>query len=251
MDIDDIINIVIIRFSVRHPLLTFFKNEESRNNWFIFRSKLFNSYLHKCLHQQTKKPNKVYFLVDNGDKNLVEKYVNIDNITVIYCNKNMQYYENQLLVDLYKSKLTKNLVVSRIDSDDLINKDFFYNINQQLLSHPTPRLVACNGYRSDLTNIQSLFYPNSPFMSKCSNFENDLVKDLRRFSPFDMNHSFVDSVEHTQNYNAEWIQLVHHTNICNQLLNVIDDNKLVVTQLVPIDPIWFANWAGFQFTKVT
>ena len=254
MDIDDIINIVIIRFSVRHRrLLTFFKNEESRDNWFIFRSKLFNSYLHKCLHHQTKKPNKVYVLVDNDDRNLVEKYLNIDNITVIYCNIDMHYYENQILVDLCKNKLVKNLVVSRIDSDDLINKDFFYTINQQLLLHPAPRLVACKGYRSDLTNIQSLFFTNSPFISKCSNFGNFSVKDLRSFSPFDINHGCIDSLEHTQNHNAEWIQLIHHTNLDNQLLNETrsNDNKLFVTPLVPIDPIWFANWAGFEFTKVT
>jgi hypothetical protein len=251
MDIDDIINVVIIRFSVRHRRLFIFKNEESRDNWFIFRSKLFNSYLRKCLHHQTKKPNKVYVLVDKGDRNLVEKYLNIDNINVIYCNIDMRYYGNQILGDLCKNKLVKNLVVSRIDSDDLINKDFFYNINQQLLLHPAPRLVACKGYRSDLTNIQSLFFTNSPFISKCTNFGNFSVKDLCSFSPHDINHDLIDSVEHTQNHNAEWIQLIHHTNICNQLLNNNIDDKLIVTPLVPIDPIWFANWAGFQFTKVT
>ena len=260
MNINDINNIVIIRFSVRLQHFNFFKNEKERTSWFIFRAKLFNSFLHNCLQVQTKKPNKVYVLVDKDDANLVKQYLNVSNITILYCNNEMKYYKNQIVNDLYKNKLTKNLVISRIDSDDLINKDFFYNMNQQLLIHPAKKLVACRGYLTNLTNIQSLFYTNSPFISECINFETNLsnaeeVKNLLNFSLFDVSHTIhVQSVEHVQNHNAEWIQLIHHTNISNKLLDdtksTVNNASLYCTPLIPIDHIWFNNWAGFQFSKI-
>ena len=255
MTLTDISNVVIVRFSIRSKHFNFLKNEEERNSWFIFRANMFNAYLHNCLYHQTKKPNKVYVLVDKDDKNLVGKYLNTDNITVMYCNNEMKYYKEQILVDLCKNKLIKNVVISRIDSDDLINKDFFHNINQQLLLHPKKKLVACRGYLSDLNVIQSLFYPNSPFISEYINFENnltdhELIKNLRNFSLFDVSHT-IDIVECNQNHNAEWIQLVHHTNICNKLI-IEPNNSLYCycTPLVPIDTMWFANWTGFEFTKI-
>lgn len=256
MDTTTIFNIVIIRFSVRLSHFNIFEDDEARTNWFIFRSKLFENYLYKCLQHQTKKPNKVYLLVDKGDQHLVNRYLNLSNIDVLYVNPDMKDYKQQLAVDLYKSKLTKNLVISRIDSDDLINKEFFHNINQQLLLHPTKRLVACKGYISDLSNIQSVFYPNSPFISEYINFDgilsaSEIVKNLLKFSLFDSSHdTYVSTIEHVQNHNAEWMQLTHHTNISNKLLppTVSTNNsaRILCTPLIPIDHIWFYKWAGFQ-----
>jgi hypothetical protein len=259
MNINDINNIVIIRFSIRSKFLHIFSNEEDRTAYLLFRVKIFKSYLYNCLQYQTKSPNKVYVLVDKGDIDIVKKYLNIDNITIIYCNNDLQYFKQQIAVDLYKSKLTKNLVISRIDSDDLINKDFFYNMNQQLLLHPTKRLVACKGYLTDLIDIQSLFYKHSPFISECINFENnltehELIKNLCSFSVYDIDHTiYVHSVEHTQNHNAEWIQLVHGTNLSNKLLDQNTDSinsTKFVSPLIPINPTWFSNWAGFQLTQM-
>lgn len=260
MNSTDIVNIVIIRFSVRLSKLSTFKDEETRTNWFIFRSNLFKNYLYKCLQHQTKKPNKVYLLVDKGDQVLVERYLNLPNIDLLYTNPQMKNYKQQIAVDLYKSKLTKNLIISRIDSDDVINKDFFHNINQQLLLHPKKRLVACKGYISDLTNIQSLFYTNSPFISEYINFENtlsdvEIVKNLYNFSLFDLGHfESVSLVEHIQNHNSEWIQLIHHNNKANKLLPATNsttvDSKFFCTPLMPIDSKWFLNWAGFELTKI-
>lgn len=256
MNTTTIFNIVIIRFSVRVSQLRVFKDEETRANWFIFRATLFKNYLYKCLQHQTKKPNKVYLLVDKGDQVLVERYLNLPNIDILYTNPQVRHYKQQIASDLYKSKLTKNLVISRIDSDDVINKDFFHNINQQLLLHPKKRLVACKGYISDLTDIQSIFYPNSPFISECINFENtlsdvEIVKNLYSFSLYDLGHSeSVSLAEHVQNHNSEWIQLIHHNNIANKLLPATNsttvNSKFFCTPLIPIDHIWFYKWAGFQ-----
>ena len=38
----------------------------------------------------------------------------------------MLNYKQSILSDLYKNKPIKNLVISRIDSDDLIHKDHHY-----------------------------------------------------------------------------------------------------------------------------
>jgi len=254
MTLTDIINVVIIRFSVRSKRFNFLKNEEERNSWFIFRANMFNAYLHNCLHHQTKKPNKVYVLVDKDDKNLVGKYLNTDNITVVYCNNEMKYYKEQILVDLCKNKLIKNVVISRIDSDDLINKDFFHNINQQLLFHPTKKLVVCRGYFSDLHKIQSIFYSNSPFISEYINFENnlskyELEKNLHKFSLFDSCH--IGQTECNQNHSAEWIQLIHQTNISNEFADESTNlSGFYSTSLMPLDITWFTNWAGFEFTRI-
>lgn len=257
MNSTDITNVVIIRFSVRftsYQAFNIHKNEEERTSWFIFRAKFFNSYLYSCLQHQTKKPNKIYVLVDKGDRNLVEKYLNIDNITIIYCNNMMLNYKQSMVSDLCKNKLIKNLVISRIDSDDLIHKDYLHNINQQLLLHPKKKLVACSGYLSDLNIIQSIFYPKSPFISEYINFENnltdyELVENLNSCSVYDICHTTdISFKERNQNHNAEWMQVVHHTNISNKLLTNPHTN-IHFSPLVPIDKFWFNNWTGTNLLR--
>jgi hypothetical protein len=195
--------------------------------------------------------------LDEHDTSLYDEYLKHDILTPIYHGSHNEAYTKQIIKDIRQNNLHTNIAISRIDSDDLICKDYLKNINAQLDIYPKKLLVACKGYRSDLTQIQSTFCPVAAFMTqynrpmKMPNFER--LDSSREISIFDFSHVDIWQKDHYQVHSAEWIQLVHGRNIHNAF--VVPTNygadrshtwESSYSPLLPIDADWFRNWAGFD-----
>ena len=259
----DIKNVLIVQFGTRDPTweAKAFGDPSNRNKWFAFRANLFNNGLHQCLLNQTKKPDKCYLFLADGDQDLYDKYLNKELITPIYCGD----YNRLVFDDLYKNDILGSYVISRIDSDDLVCKDYFTNLNKQMVLYPKKFTVSCKGYRSNLVDIQSAFCSVAAFTHQFIDelkFESDFLSRLyyknslstnKRLELYEFSHVDMWKIDHQQSHSTEWIQLVHGRNIHNEFVSptTFDHDKRHTwessyTPLMPIDPVWFKEWSGFE-----
>jgi len=255
----DIVNIVVIRFSLKLNSDWSFKaygDETNRENWFKFRSDIFNNTLGQCLKNQTKLPDKVYLLMDESDQSYYLKYLNSDQYHPIF-SVNSDHFV-QVEQDMIACGYNSNIAIYRIDSDDLISCQYIYDINARIEIAIKDGLgfdfiVNVMGYRSDLSKIQSIYYNCSPFLVL---FE----KMYSKRNVYGFNHENVIDLPHIQNLTPGWIQLIHSCNVSNNFSsNVLDSDsfkirmkenpKLIGDTFQRIDDEWFLDWAGFPIPK--
>ena len=174
-----------------------------------------------------------------NDKHLYQTYLEDETLTPIYCDSR---FVSIIEEDLQKSNM-HNALVSRIDSDDLISKHYFSNLNKQCNMHKKKLTVACCGYRSDLKTIQSIFSSTSAFIT-----QNLTSSDMIEI--YDFNHINIWQKDHQQIHTAEWMQIIHGKNISNNFsipsnfgYNRSGGNSF--SPQVDIDAQWFKEWSGF------
>lgn len=257
-----ITNVLIIQFSTRYPdweKVAFNSDESLRTEWFKFRANLFNKGLAQCLKHQTKQVSKIYIVLDKNDVALYEAHLQDDAYLPIYFDPTKLWFADQIKNDLIVNGITEDYLVSRIDSDDLIHKDYFKNITAQIENNPTRLMTACTGYRSNLSQMQGVHYDNSPFMSQffpTVSRSNSFVETLQLRTNtaiiiYNFSHSKLHQMPHKKNVDAEWMQLIHGTNVCNNFAGSFASHDMFFSEMYPMDPVWFKEWAGFDLPSPT
>ncbi len=253
LNFNNIKNVVVVRFSLRVPAWRkkIFFNDKNRDAWFKFRSELYKQTLGLSIKSQTKQADRVYLLMDENDGDLYAKYLEDSYISPIFSkdsNHNWQVGE-----DLVRSGLCENIAMSRIDSDDIIARDYFEKINTQISElvnqgQTVEYLVACTGYRSDFSQAQPIHYIGGPFIT--------LYKQKYSYETvYGFEHKSLLQKTYIQNYDAEWMQVIHGTNVVNGFAKptghtlskeeIKDHPDTIVGDRETIDNLWFENWAGF------
>lgn len=127
-------NILVTRFSLRVSKAWEDKAYmgRSRSEWLRSRFNIFNNTLVSSVKHQTVLPTHFVLLLDPGDMEIFEECCSRD-IAIEPLYANLHNY-TQMLADRIKSLGLKDIAVSRIDSDDLISKDYFCEVNAAINS---------------------------------------------------------------------------------------------------------------------
>lgn len=244
-------NIVVTRFSLRvagwrHQI---YFDERGRDAWFEYRAMLYKRTLGESLSVQTVKPAKVYLLMDTGDRALAARHFPEMNFMPIFSLHGD--YRRQIAADLERQGLVDNIAMSRIDSDDIIARNYFEKLNACILDslrsgEPSELFVACKGYRTNFVDVQPMYYHNGPFITRfCSKYAGE--------TPY-FQHETLGQHAHVKDASAEWMQVIHGTNLANgfqpsnetsldAFLEGRQGSGVLSRRL--IDPAWFKEWAGF------
>ncbi len=246
-------NIVVVRFSLRvaawnHRL---FFDEANRADWFAFRAKLYQQTLGAAMHAQTVKPERVYLLMDAGDRHLQERYLPAEEFTPIFTPSR----ESASLIasELSRDGLLDQVALTRIDSDDIVERRYFEKLNHRIQAiidaGREPRLiVTCKGYRSNFVQIQPMYFSVAPFITL---FKHRYNGD----NLYGIDHSTMNDLVHDKDATAEWLQVIHGTNVANGFKPVTattldpylqGDRGSAALARQPIDANWFRGWAGFD-----
>lgn len=210
-----IINIIIVRFSLKLSgewERRAYGQAENRRQWLEKRIFLMRKTLAKSISGQTKPPDRVFILCDEGDKSLMGKKLQLieKEWEIVFVDR--KWIFKSVFDDIRKCNY-KNIAISRIDSDDYIAKDYLENINKTIVrsffdGEKFDYVVACNGYRTDGSRLQKLFYRVSPFITS---FETN----FSGLNVYSFNHEHVEEKRHIANLDAEWMQYLHGGNISN------------------------------------
>lgn len=225
------------------------KTFDNREDWFIFRTKLFFKSNYQSIIQNKTLPRKILVLFDTNDKNLFEKYfVKNDPNSLIHpiftnSDKVKELVEKYVFDDI---KVNESYVLTRIDSDDIVCSNFFDVINNHISQTQKNFYVVIKGYRTDLKNIVKMSFKNSPFISIYYN------RELLPFI-FDFNHTSVNKYNPYLIEKTCFMQIIHGTNVSNHL----PDTNPIITRfryflkkiLKPRDYKYFVESKKFHKNK--
>ncbi|WP_374278776.1 hypothetical protein [Azonexus sp.] len=248
----DIVNVVVIRFSLRVKewQSRLFFDEKSRESWFRYRAELYRSTLGRSLSHQTLKPFRTYLLMDEGDRSLHEKYLGGLDFTPIFSDRN---HFQIVADDLKRLGVVDNVAVTRVDSDDIVERLYFEKINSKIrelkdVGKKSALIATCCGYRTNFLEIQSAFHCAPPFITL-------FRESYKGENVYSHDHREISEMEHVIDTSAEWMQVIHGTNVSNKLkpsnADSLDKFKAGdmgsgFTQKRPIDSEWFKIWSGFD-----
>ena len=227
-----------------------FFNEIGREPWFRYRAMLYRNTLGPSIDAQTVKPVRLYLLMDVSDRDLAQRYLQGIEHTPIFASEGNQH--DLVAQDLEREGLTHNIAMSRIDSDDIVERRYFEKLNRKIFTlqsekHAPELFVACRGYRSNFSRIQPMYYHNGPFITRfCRQYAGE--------SPY-FHHKTIENYVHVKDADAQWMQVIHGTNVANgfQPANaeslapfLSGDSGTASLKKMPFDPAWFSEWAGFS-----
>ena len=210
-------HVVAIRFSVKvakgwHTKA--YGDEAQREAWFAMRSRLFLATLHSSLVMQTTKPDYVFLMMDEGDRDFYNRYLNLkeDFYRPLFSHAEQGHQEMKEALKTYD---LKNIAISRVDSDDLIHCQYLEAVQKTIrtaVAHGVPfeYVVAARGYRTDGRRIKSAFFNYSPFITSFS-------PSYFERSPYGFRHG--DVLKHATLVcgQAHWMQFIHGTNLANEM----------------------------------
>lgn len=214
-------NYVAIRFSLRWNndwAAKAYGDEASRERWFSMRADLFKTWVVPSIAAQTVQVRRVFVLMDTDDWNLWARYLDLSDpfCPVFVRGGEARQRETARLI---REDGVRDVVLSRLDSDDAIAPNFLEEINrsaeQATSDAPGPRplyVVAANGFTTDLTRIQAVHYNCSPFISL-------YVEEYADQDIYDVEHTRILDRSPVINTTALWMQIVHGTNLLNKLHN--------------------------------
>jgi hypothetical protein len=253
VEIESMRNVVVVKFSIRAPewRRRTFVDETNRNEWFKYRCQLYRQTLGASMRCQTKKVDGVYVLMDTDDRALFRDHLDDGALIPIFGREQDQA---RVAEDILRRGWTRHVAISRIDSDDIVGKDHLRNLNEQIVALQDgggcpDLMVACMGYRTNFAQIQQTYYASSPFITR-------YFETYTGGGVYTMAHQDIHSVPHARNFTAEWMQVIHGTNVANGFMKpkgpmpTLEDIRAGKAQttsskLAPVDPQWFADWAGF------
>jgi len=255
-------NFLIVRFSIKIPSdehqmwATANKNIEEqfsiRENWFRYRVNLFeSSYI--SFKFQTIPFKNIFLIFDISDQILFEKYIKPKfNVEPIFdSNGNWKsIYTKQI-----QKVCTHNVVLSRVDSDDLIDKNYVENINitiaDKIKKNEDLMIIAPRGQITDGLHVQETLFNVSPFISLyCPSYNGQDVYDESHILCLQFNHAF--------SQHARWIQRVHGSNVDNKFREESPEFEAIASMLFnrdsngefEIDKISYPFWNSSQKSKL-
>jgi hypothetical protein len=213
-------NFLIVRFSIKIPSdehqmwATANKNIEEqfsiRENWFKYRVNLFEaSYI--SFKFQTIPFKNIFLIFDISDEIFFKKYIKpkFNVVPIFDCNGN---WKNTYTEQIQKI-CTQNVVLSRVDSDDLIDKNYVENINATIaeknINSQDLMVIAPYGQITDGLHVQETLINVSPFINLyCPTYSGQDVYDKSHILCLQFNHAFCQD--------ARWIQRIHGSNVDNK-----------------------------------
>jgi hypothetical protein len=232
---------VVTRFSLRFEdwMRRAYGQETERANWFAMRARLFKACVVASMQQQTVAPRRVFVLMDVGDVDLWHQHLSLPTPYVpvfVRAEESSGEVARRIAADR-----TKNVVISRLDSDDAIDRRYVEKITDAArdfwrLGTPKAYMVACDGYVTDLKQIQQIYFNCSPFISV-------YVRRYNGENIYDGEHTQILDRQPRMIETARWMQVIHGSNIANRLHKVSkfepdDRRKLEVGRLKPIESAW-------------
>lgn len=247
-------NIVAVRFSVRNEIFErkFISSEKSRNRWFKFRAWLFDVSLAASLQAQTVKPVATFLYFDVGDQELVETHFTRRDFIPIYSTDT---HEKMMGNHLIATGLTNHVVLSRIDSDDIVEKNYFAKINKLLTDYDQQgrlgdevTVISRSGFRTNFLTIQNVLHISPPFVSQ---YFRSYAGQGAYFNHTKIGERAGPRINHD---GAEWMQIIHGTNVANKFkppTEKVKDESDEMTRSIfgpttTFDAEWFFNWAGIE-----
>lgn len=238
------------RFSVRSKTWnTPFSNEASRLDWMSWRAKLLDEGLAECLRQQSVYPHAAYLLLAEGDEEFYKRHVDTELFRPVFVPTGSE--SNASLVEaLNRDGNTGEMVLSRVDSDDLLVQNYVESVQQSVssTSDTDKWIVAADGQRSDLKKVQDFHYPNSPFISRF--IKNRTSQSIYR------NHQNVLDLDPITISGVLWWQLLHGSNLANRFWKPrskesYDPAKRHSGELNDYNSDMFAQLFGFADTRLS
>jgi len=252
-DVPEFKNVVVVRFSVREKSFErkFLSNDRAREGWFNFRAELYEASLGASLAAQSVRPQAIFLYFDSGDAELVGKYFSRLDFTPIFSG---QDHERLMGEQVLRQGLSRQVVLSRIDSDDIVERHYFSKINSVLIEHhlrgtlAQRSMVVCrSGYRTNFIKMQRVNHVSPPFISQ---YFSDYSGEGAYF-----NHTKLSTHDTPQilDESAEWLQIIHGTNVANKFkpsttsdwnTRHLDVNESQFGPIQSFDPAWFQSWSG-------
>jgi hypothetical protein len=212
-------HVLVTRFSIRRQGWTdkiSGHSEERRARWFAWRSALFKRTLYRSLLGQSHQDFRLFVLMDEGDEPLWEQHLAIADprLTPIFeadPRLNLAGTREQL-----HRLASPGLLISRVDSDDLLAADYLLRINasaELLEKNGVGRglILSPLGYVTDGAYVQRLYYPSAPFISLyCRAYNRENIYG------FDHTKVLQIGVPCLLNPAAAWMQFLHGTNLVNR-----------------------------------
>ncbi|WP_273521419.1 hypothetical protein [Rhodosalinus sediminis] len=207
----------ITRFSLRIPEYEqkIGLTDAERNEWFKYRSRIFNSATLKCAAAQTTKARRHFLLLDELDRDLYEENIATPDFLVPI------FTRRDLWVEDVSARIAQDCngpaLIARLDSDDLIARDYLEmlsacaatpEVTERASREGKVFLKARQGYITDLNFIQRYFHDHPSFLAT-------YYPEFR--DPLDLggNHRFINSRNPVPCDNAEWARFVHGSNVAN------------------------------------
>jgi hypothetical protein len=247
-------NVVVVRFSVRSRRFErkFLSSERARSRWFQFRAQLFEATLGPSLSAQSIRPAAVFLYFDSADVNLVEAHFKrVDFIPVFATDAHEQAMGEKVLA----LGMSEHVVLSRIDSDDIVERNYLLKINN-LLNERYQRsnlgdealISSRSGFRTNFSKVQRVLHLTPPFLSR---YFRQYVGQGAYFDHTKTNQSVGTRIA---DYSAEWLQVIHGTNVANKFKPESCDwtgshEGITSSQFGPtkdFDAHWFSEWAGID-----
>lgn len=235
-------NVIAIRFSLRMKeewLRKAYGDETNREAWFAMRADIFKNWLGRAISEQTVKVRRAVIFMDTDDKHLWDKYLDLPLPFVPIFTAAAD--QAKKLRQFLRAEDIKNIVLSRVDSDDTIAVDYIEKLNREvsaLIEAGEERryIVACNGFVTNLTEIQSLHHNCCPFVSL-------FIKDYDGSVIYDIEHIKILDRNPVLNQDASWMQIIHGSNIANKLhrksrFDPKDVRKMVIGPNLPVETAW-------------
>ena len=232
---------VVIRFSLRYQawMRSAYGQETERADWFAMRARLFKACVVASMQRQTVAPRRVFVLMDVADVSFWHQHLNLPTPYVpVFVRAEEAFGE---VARRIAADRTKNVVISRLDSDDAIDRRYVEKITDAArdfwrLGTPKAYMVACDGYFTDLKQIQQVYYNCSPFISL-------YVRRYNGENIYDGDHTRILDRQPRMIGTARWMQIIHGSNVDNRLYKKSkfepdDHRKMDVGKLEPIDSAW-------------
>jgi hypothetical protein len=212
-------HIILTRFSVDYPN-SFLKDYSlsKRAEWFKYRALIYKLGTLKSIRSNTVLPDEIICIFSPSDKTSYHSFLQEANITPIFAT----FESYQDVLSEYINSKYENVLISRIDSDDLIKNDYLEKIMQSYLETKNEIHVVVNAIVTDLINANIYRFDVSPFITiyHKNNYGN--------VSIFSYNHHEVDKFSPTPIKSTSWLQIIHNGNLSNRIFskNVILSIKL-------------------------
>lgn len=232
---------VVIRFSLRYPawMQSAYGQETERADWFAMRARLFKACVEASMQQQTVAPRRVFVLMDVADVSFWHQHLNLPKPYVpVFVSAEEAFDE---VARRIAADRTKNVVISRLDSDDAIDRRYVEKITDSArdfwrLGTPKAYMVACDGYFTDLKQIQQVYYNCSPFISL-------YVRRYDGENIYDGDHTRILDRQPRIVATARWVQIIHGSNVDNRLYKKSkfepdDHRRMDIGRLKPIESAW-------------
>jgi hypothetical protein len=247
-------NVVVIRFSVRKKDFErkFLPNKRGRDSWFKFRARLFEASIEPALSAQSVKPAAVFLYFDVEDVGLVSQSFSRMSFIPIYAFDTHEQLMGKHVLDL---GLEEHVVISRIDSDDVVERNYLLKINSLLsMRHQLGQLaeevnvVSRSGFRTNFRKTQRVTHVSPPFVSRY----------FRRYAGqgayFDHTRISEQMTPRILDDSAEWLQIIHGTNVANKFKPAsrgsrVDPAEVDESWFGPtedFDRDWFTSWSGIN-----